>query len=87
MKNAGIIVSLMGLAVSVYVAIVVYMQNQTYQTQTLDNLLVVEFTKNGIVAPALKFEQPASVHIITDENNNLVDVQVIPISDTVSIKK
>jgi hypothetical protein len=45
----------------------------------LESILTVEFTKAGMVAPPLKFEQPASIHIITDEKNTLIDVQVIPI--------
>lgn len=81
MKKTNLILAFLGLSMSLFVAYTLHLQNAANHTKINQEMLVLEFTKAGMVAPALKFEQPASIHIITDENNSLIDVQVIPISD------
>lgn len=81
MNKTQIILSTLGLAICSYVGYTLHIQNQSNRINIEEHLLTVEFTKAGLVAPALKFDEPSSIHVIVDENNTLIDVQVIPISN------
>lgn len=81
MNKSHVILAVLGIAICGYVGYTLHLQNKANNINLEDHSLTLEFTKAGMVAPALKFEQPASIHIITDEKNTLIDVQVIPISD------
>jgi hypothetical protein len=80
MNRINVILSVFGISMTMYAIRSLHMQNKANSEIIKANILTIEFTKAGMVAPALKFEQPASIHIITDENNTLIDVQVIPVS-------
>lgn len=43
--------------------------------------LTVEFTKDGNVAPPVRISGQASIHIITDKDDRLMDFQVIRVED------
>lgn len=44
---------------------------------SIEEDIMIEFSKGGLPFPAIRIGNNSSIHVITDENDKLVDVQVI----------
>jgi len=81
MKRIYIPITVVLTAVACYFADRFVFLPAEYKVLPIQEDVLLEFSRDGLPFPAIKIDNNSSIHIITDGNDKLIDVQLIKTGD------